>query len=107
MEPSDRRHPLLRLEDADLDFVLRMILASGSLKDLAQTYGVSYPTIRARLDALIARLHALVANKPVDPMTDLVAGLVERGEITPGAARRVLKLARELRSNGPAGEEEN
>ena len=94
---GERRHPLFALAEADLDFVLRMILASGSLKEVARAYGVSYPTIRSRLDALIARLSAIVANKPVDPMTDLVADLVEQGELTAGAARRILKLSREVR----------
>jgi hypothetical protein len=49
-------HPLHSLDEADLDFVLRLVLASGSLKDLARAYRVSYPTIRGRLDRLIARL---------------------------------------------------
>ncbi len=89
-----RRHPLLALDDADLEFVLRLVLASGSLKELAQSYGVSYPTIRAKLDRLIARLRAAVAGRPVDPMAERLAGLVERGEVTPAAARGLLELHR-------------
>ncbi len=89
-----RHHPLLALDDADLEFVLRLVLASGSLKELARSYGVSYPTIRAKLDRLIARLQALVAGRPVDPMAERVAALVERGEVMPGAARGLLELHR-------------
>ena len=85
------------LDDAERDFVVRMILASGSLKDLAKAYGVSYPTIRARLDRLIDRLQALLAGKPPDPLNDLLADLVEKGELTSRGARQIQKLARESR----------
>jgi hypothetical protein len=44
------------LSDEDLAFVKRFILASGSLKALAQSYGISYPTVRLRLDRLIEKI---------------------------------------------------
>ena len=44
---------LTRLSEEDQDFIVRLIEASGSLKKLAGLYGISYPTIRNRLDALI------------------------------------------------------
>jgi hypothetical protein len=47
---------LLSLDPADLEFVLRFVKASGSLKEMARIEGRSYPTIRARLDEIIARL---------------------------------------------------
>ena len=37
------------LNDEDLAFVRRFVLASGSLKKVAQQYDVTYPTIRLRL----------------------------------------------------------
>ena len=37
---------LVHLEDEDRQFIKRLVLASGSLKQLAAEYGVSYPTIR-------------------------------------------------------------
>lgn len=88
-------HPLLSLDEADLDFVLRLVLASGSLKDLARAYGVSYPTIRGRLDRLIARLRAIVEARPSDPMAELLANLVERGEVSAASARAIRDLHRE------------
>jgi hypothetical protein len=91
---AGHRHPLLALDDADLEFVLRLVLASGSLKDLARSYGVSYPTIRAKLDRLIAHLRRLVDGRPSDPMAERLADLVEKGEITPSAARGLLELHR-------------
>jgi hypothetical protein len=50
----------VRLLDAeDLAFLKRFVLASGSQKDLARTYGVSYPTIRLRLTRLIEKVRVL------------------------------------------------
>lgn len=91
---TEREHPLLALEDAELDFVLRFVLASGSLKDLAREYGVSYPTLRARLDRLIERLESLVEGRPTDPLSELLAGMVERGEIGVATARAIQELNR-------------
>ena len=38
------------LEDEDLVFIKKFVLASGSLKEMAGEYGVTYPTVRLRLD---------------------------------------------------------
>jgi hypothetical protein len=93
---SDASNPLERLNDDDREFVLRFLLASGSLKELAQGYGVSYPTIRARLDKLLERLRALLAGRKPDPMAEFLADVVARGETTSAAARAILKLHRQL-----------
>lgn len=47
---------VLRLEVEDLNFVRKFILSSGSLKEIAKDYGVSYPTMRLRLDKLIEKI---------------------------------------------------
>ena len=44
------------MTDEDRAFIKRFLLASGSLKELAQEYGISYPTVRLRLDRLIERI---------------------------------------------------
>ena len=44
------------MEDEDIAFLKRFLLASGSLKELAQGYSVSYPTVRLRLDRLIEKI---------------------------------------------------
>lgn len=97
-DDTSRPGTLHGLSEADQELVLRLVLASGSLKDLAQSYQVSYPTIRARLDRLIDHLRSVLAGRPRDPMADLLADLIEKGEVAPGAARAVLELhRRELR----------
>ena len=47
---------VLRLGSEDQQFMLAFLLRSGSLKGMSRLYGVSYPTVRNRLDDLIARL---------------------------------------------------
>jgi hypothetical protein len=93
-EPS-QAHPLAALPREDLDLIAELVLKSGSLKDLAAAYGVSYPTIRGRLDRVIERLTALVQGQKPDPLSELLARLVERGEIAPTTARQVREVARQ------------
>ncbi len=45
------------LAEEDLAFIKKFILSSGSLKEVAALYGVSYPTVRLRLDRLIQKIH--------------------------------------------------
>lgn len=44
------------LDYEDITFIKRFILASGSLKDVANRYEVTYPTIRLKLDRLIQKI---------------------------------------------------
>jgi len=89
------QHPLFSLSEDELDLVLQLVIASGSLKDLAGIYQVSYPTIRAKVDKLIVRVQQIVSGGPPDPMMQLLADLVERGEITVTAARAVRDIYRQ------------
>lgn len=92
------QHPLLSLTEEELDLMLQLVLASGSLKELAQAYQISYPTIRIRVDRLIERVRQITAGASPDPMMQLLADLVERGEITVPAARSVRDLYRQHRT---------
>lgn len=44
------------LEDEDMVFIKNFVLSSGSLKEMASLYGVTYPTVRLRLDRLIEKI---------------------------------------------------
>ena len=96
-----RGHPLHGLSRDDLDLITELVLRSGSLKDLADAYGVSYPTIRLRLDKVIERLSAIVKGKQPDPLNELLATLVERGELSASNARAVRDLARKTARQKP------
>jgi hypothetical protein len=66
MSDPDKKHWMDSLEDEDLAFIKRFILFSGSLKDLADAYSVSYPTLRLRLDRLIEKIKVLDSQKIED-----------------------------------------
>lgn len=63
-EPGDARAWIEGMSDEDLMFAKRFVLASGSLKDLARAYGISYPTVRLRLDRLIQKIEVLDDHRP-------------------------------------------
>lgn len=44
------------LNDEDLSFIKNFVLKSGSLKEVAASYDVTYPTVRLRLDKLISKI---------------------------------------------------
>lgn len=55
---GDYRLPaLMRLSDEDQQFVRDFVLRRGSLKEMASHMGLSYPTVRNRLDEVIAQLN--------------------------------------------------
>ena len=57
---------MIGLEEEDVAFIKRFILASGSLKEVAGQYGVTYPTVRLRLDRLIQKIR-LTEDVAADP----------------------------------------
>ncbi len=48
---------IVNLDDEDISFIKKFLLASGSLKEMAKQYGVTYPTVRLRLDRLIQKIN--------------------------------------------------
>jgi len=78
------------LSDEDRE-VLRVFLASrGNMKDLERHLGVSYPTARARFDALLGRLGIDRAPAPPAPGRVELMEQVARGEIDIDEALRRL-----------------
>lgn len=65
---------LAELDEEDLAFVKKFLLASGSLKEVAALYGVSYPTVRLRLDRLIQKIR-LTETTEADSYVSLVKRL--------------------------------
>lgn len=47
---------IVNLDDEDVSFIKKFLLASGSLKEMAGQYKVTYPTVRLRLDKLIQKI---------------------------------------------------
>lgn len=85
---------ITHLEEEDLQFVKRLVLASGSLKEVAAAYGVSYPTIRLRLDRLIERIR-LVDDVPADDrLVARIRILVAEGQLPSQIGKELLALHR-------------
>jgi hypothetical protein len=104
---ADEERWFEKLEPEETAFIRRFVLASGSLKEMAEQYGVSYPTIRARLDGLIAKMRTDVKAKPDTHLRRTVRALVEEGALDLPEARRLLEAgARDLKTaNYPKGGE--
>jgi hypothetical protein len=83
---------LQHLDEEDYQFIKKLVLASGSLKELADHYGVTYPTIRLRLDRLIERIRTLDEHEPADGFQAKIRLLVADGEMSPKLAKELLQL---------------
>ncbi|WP_028295659.1 DUF2089 family protein [Olivibacter sitiensis] len=53
---------LLRLTEEEQHFVLQFLVNSGSLKEMASQMGKSYPTVRNKLDDVIAKVKSLTVE---------------------------------------------
>src|SRR5438128_12473846 len=74
--------PLATLPADDQVFVAAFVRCHGSIKQMEQFFGVSYPTIKNRLNRIGALLpFAEVDVSPPPSTTDLLSQL-ERGELT-------------------------
>ena len=87
---------LKALDEEDFAFLKRFVLTSGSLKALAKEYGISYPTVRARLDRLIAKVKAGDNAAVTDPFQRQLQILVADRRVDVSTARALLKTHREV-----------
>ena len=83
---------LARLDAADQVFVAAFVRSHGSIKEMEQMFGVSYPTIKARLARIAASL-AFIDESPAPARTDVLDALA-RGEITAEDAISALESGR-------------
>lgn len=83
------------LSEEDLAFVKRFVLASGSLKELANAYGISYPTVRLRLDRLIAKIQVVDDQQITSPFEKLLRAQFADGRIDISTLKLLLAAHRE------------
>lgn len=62
------------LEDEELVFIKKLVLSSGSLKEVSKLYSVTYPTVRLRLDRIIQKIK-LYDKEQNEPFISLVKNL--------------------------------
>jgi hypothetical protein len=84
------------LNDEDISFLRRFLLASGSLKEVAQSYDVSYPTVRLRLDRLIQKVQILEDATAGDDHERFMRALAAEGRFDTGTLKSLLKSYRTL-----------
>lgn len=77
--------------EEDFAFLRRFLLASGSLKAVAEEYDISYPTVRLRLDRLIEKVRLADDPRNESPFVLLVRSMVVDGKLAPDAARTLLR----------------
>lgn len=82
---------LLKLPDEDLQFIFDFVKCSGSLKEMAVKQGVSYPTLRNRLNELIETIENLELKKEKSKTEVLL--LLEQGKIS---AKDVAKMLQKI-----------
>lgn len=80
---------LARLDAADQVFVAAFVKSHGSIKEMERVFGVSYPTIKARLNRIAGQLE-FVDTDP-GPTRREVLDRLEQGEISAADAIRELE----------------
>jgi hypothetical protein len=91
------------LQAEDLAFVRRFVLSSGSLKELAEAYGISYPTVRLRLDRVIAKLQVFEAHAKSSAFEKLLRAQYAEGKMDMETLKRLLSAHRaEVKKGGTA-----
>lgn len=95
-ETQDRSQSWIELlTEEDLAFVKRFVLASGSLKEMAKAYGISYPTVRLRLDRLIEKIKVLDDQQITSPFERLARAQHAEGRIDLATLKSLLSAHRE------------
>lgn len=81
---------LCRLSPDLYEFLVVFVRNRGVIREVERDLGISYPTVRSRLDALLAALgYAATARPGVDRAQ--IIEMLERGEITPEDAEKMLR----------------
>lgn len=80
------------LSEEDWQFVKRLILASGSLKEVAAQYGISYPTVRVRMNRIIEKVEILENVQNRSRFHKKLQLMVADGQLDFQTAKKLLKL---------------
>ena len=87
---------MVNLDDEELVFIKKFLQASGSLKEVAKQYGVTYPTVRLRLDRLIQIIQIGEAGGQ-EPYIALIKRLAVNEKIDFDAAKLLMSEYRKLK----------
>lgn len=84
----------LELSTEDQEFVKQLVLSSGSLKQLAKIYDVSYPTVRTRLNMVIQTIN-LIDSKKANSFEGRIMKMVIAEKISLDVAKEIISDYRE------------
>lgn len=84
----------LELNNEDQEFVKQLVLSSGSLKQLAKIYDVSYPTVRTRLNMVIQTIN-LIDSKQANSFEGRIMKMVIAEKISLDVAKEIISDYRE------------
>ncbi len=90
---------IAELEEDELKFIRNFIITSGSLREMAEIYGVTYPTVRARLNRIIEKVR-LSDEKSGDHYERLIKKLAIEGKIEFDAAAMLIQEYRSEKQGG-------
>lgn len=89
---------ITELEADEVQFIKRFVLASGSLKEMADIYGVTYPTVRNRLNHVIQKVK-LSEERQEDPYEKLIKKLAVEGKLDFEAAALLIREYRQKKED--------
>lgn len=81
--------PVLSLTGEQQSFVELFLLSSGSLKQMAEALGITYPTVRARLDEIIEALKGEMKKRKESKQE--ILRKVEKGKLSPEKAAEIIR----------------
>ena len=90
---------LASLDEEDVSFIKKFVLASGSLKAVAAQYGVTYPTVRLRLDRLIQKIKMSESTES-DPYIAMVKHLAVDDRLDFDTAKLLINEYKKTRKEG-------
>jgi hypothetical protein len=89
IEGSFTLPPLAGLSAEDQVFVMAFVRCHGSIKDMEEMFGISYPTVKNRINRIAGQLE-LVEIVKASPREEVIDQL-DRGDISAGEALRRLE----------------
>lgn len=91
------------LDDEDMIFIKSFLLASGSLKEVAKLYGVTYPTVRVRLNKLIDKIKLAEDKTDNDEFVELIKRYVIDEDIEFDVAKNLITEYKKIKEKSKNG----
>jgi hypothetical protein len=98
MDREDIPAWILSLDKESIEFIRKFIINSGSLKNISKLYGVSYPTVRAKLDTLIQKIELNSKTEDIE-FVNMIKNLVIDERMSLETAKLIIDKYKSERSD--------